>query len=73
MAKPPSAAAAAARTAHIDAQLDGAEALEGTYPFTLARSVKSYRLNKFLHELIEPATARGFLCRPRSRCSSSSG
>ena len=28
--------------------------LEGTYPFTLERSVKAFRLNKFLHGLIEP-------------------
>ena len=36
-------------------QLAGVEKLEGTYPFTLARSVKAYRLNDFLHRLIEPA------------------
>ena len=40
--------------AHIRRQLDGVEKLEGTYPFTLARSVKAYRLNKFLHHLTEP-------------------
>ena len=40
------------RVAH---QLAGIERLEGTYPFTLGRSVKAYRLNKFLHRLIEPA------------------
>jgi hypothetical protein len=36
-------------------QLAGIEKLSGTYPFTLARSVKGYRLNKFLHALIDPA------------------
>jgi len=41
--------------AHIHHQLAGIEKLEGTYPFTLARSVKGYRLNKFLHDLIHPA------------------
>jgi gallate dioxygenase len=41
--------------AHINHQLAGIEQLSGTYPFTLARSVKGYRLNKFLHGLIEPA------------------
>ena len=41
--------------AHIHRQLAGIEKLSGTYPFTLARSVKGYRLNKFLHNLIEPA------------------
>ena len=28
--------------------------LTGTYPFDIARSVKGYRINKFLHELIDP-------------------
>jgi gallate dioxygenase len=41
--------------AHITHQLAGMEKLSGTYPFTLARSVKGYRLNKFLHALIDPA------------------
>jgi gallate dioxygenase len=41
--------------AHINHQLAGIEKLSGTYPFTLARSVKGYRLNKFLHALIDPA------------------
>jgi gallate dioxygenase len=40
---------------HINRQLAGIETLSGTYPFTLARSVKAYRLNKFLHSLIDPA------------------
>jgi gallate dioxygenase len=40
---------------HIHHQLAGADQLEGTYPFTLERSVKAYRLNKFLHELVVPA------------------
>jgi gallate dioxygenase len=35
-------------------QLAGAESLPGTHPFTLERSVKAYRLNKFLHSLIDP-------------------
>jgi gallate dioxygenase len=40
---------------HVRHQLAGIEQLEGTYPFTLDRSVKAYRLNKFLHRLIDPA------------------
>jgi gallate dioxygenase len=40
--------------AHIGEQLAGAENLPGTYPFTHARSLKAYRLNKFLHRLVEP-------------------
>ncbi|MEJ2434626.1 MAG: gallate dioxygenase [Pseudolabrys sp.] len=46
---------------HIGHELAGAEALEGTYPFTLARSVKSYRINKFLHDLIKPEYRAQFL------------
>jgi gallate dioxygenase len=63
-ALPPSPAAAAARIAHINEQLDGADQLEGTYPFTLARSVKSYRINKFWHLLIEPAHRQRFRADP---------
>ena len=40
--------------ARIHHQLAGIETLAGSYPYTLARSVKAYRLNKFLHRLIEP-------------------
>jgi len=47
--------------AHVDAQLAGAAGLAGTYPFTLERSVKAYRLNRFLHALIEPAQRQRFL------------
>jgi gallate dioxygenase len=40
-------------------QLAGLETLSGTHPFTLERSVKAYRLNKFLHGLIDrPRRAR---------------
>ena len=52
---------AAAHRAHMGRELAGAEALEGTYPFTLARSVKGYRLNKFLHGLVVPEHRARFL------------
>jgi len=45
----------------IGKQLAGAEALRGTYPFTLERSVKAYRLNRFLHGLVVPAYRERFL------------
>jgi gallate dioxygenase len=35
-------------------QLSGIQELPGTHPFTLERSVKAYRLNKYLHGLIDP-------------------
>ncbi|MGY4489781.1 gallate dioxygenase [Pseudomonas sp. TE3610] len=46
---------------HMDYQLKGVENLPGTYPFTLERSHKGYRLNKFLHQLIVPAYRERFL------------
>jgi gallate dioxygenase len=47
-----------ARVAH---EWSGIEKLPGTYPFTLERSVEAYRLNQFLHRLIEPAYRERFL------------
>jgi gallate dioxygenase len=43
-----------------DLQLEGAERLAGTYPYTLERSAKAYRLNKFLRELTVPAHREDF-------------
>lgn len=42
---------------HRDAmgeQLRGADELEGTYPYTLERSAAGWRVNRFLHGLIDP-------------------
>lgn len=50
----------------MNAQVQGVEDLQGTYPFTLARSVKGYRLNKFLHDLIYPDRRRLFLDNPEA-------
>ena len=50
--------------AGIAHELAGVERLPGTYPFTLERSVKAYRLNHFLHQLIEPDYRRRFLADP---------
>jgi gallate dioxygenase len=58
------ASAAEAHRARIWREIAGAEKLEGTYPYTIERSVKAYRLNKFLHRLIEPAHRRQFLDDP---------
>ncbi|WP_110973312.1 gallate dioxygenase [Pseudomonas huaxiensis] len=52
--------------AHMGHQLAGAEKLEGTYPFTLERSARGYRLNKFLHRMIEPAWRARFLAEPEA-------
>ncbi len=50
----------------IWSEFAGAEKLEGTYPYTIERSVKAHRLNKFLHRLIEPAHRRQFLTDPET-------
>jgi len=42
-------------------QTTGLEKLPGTYPFTLERSVKAYRLNKFLHGMTRPEHRARFL------------
>jgi gallate dioxygenase len=51
----------AAHRAHIGYELAGAEALEGTYPFTLERSSACFRVNDFLHRLVEPAHRARFV------------
>lgn len=51
---------------HMAQQLNGAHSLKGTYPFTHATSLKAYRLNKFLHELIKPAQRAKFLADPET-------
>jgi len=44
----------------INHQLAGTEKLKGTYPFTLEKSVKTYRLNKFLHDMVYPEHRAAF-------------
>ncbi len=39
---------------HMNHQLAGIEKLPGTYPFTLETSVRTYRINQYLHQLVEP-------------------
>ena len=46
---------------HVATQLSGVERLEGTYPFTLERSVKAYRINDYLHRMIEPSHRESFV------------
>jgi gallate dioxygenase len=51
---------------HMARQLAGAEKIPGTYPFTLERSVKAYRLNKFLHDMVRPDHRKKFLADPEA-------
>ena len=48
----------------IGKQWEGMDKLPGSYPFTLDRSVKAFRLNSFLHELIKPEFRKAFLADP---------
>ena len=50
----------------IHRQWKGLEKLPGTYPFTLDRSVKAFRLNSFLHSLLQPGLRKRFLEDPES-------
>ncbi len=50
----------------IAQQMAGVEKLEGTYPFTQARSLKALRLNRFLHRMIQPAWRERFKTEPQA-------
>ncbi len=54
-------AARRAQRERIALQGAGLERLEGTYPYTLERSVRGFRVNKFLHGLVEPGFRERFL------------
>jgi gallate dioxygenase len=60
----PAAEPAAQYRERVGREWRGIEKLPGTYPFTLDRSVKAYRLNAFLHRLVEPDYRRRFLADP---------
>lgn len=60
------AARAAQQREHIGHQLKGIEDIEGTYPFTLERSVRAYRINSYLHQLIDPVFRERFRNDPES-------
>ena len=51
---------AAEHRAHMARQLQGIETLPGTYPFTLQTSVRNYRINRYLHQLAQPAFRERF-------------
>jgi gallate dioxygenase len=42
-------------------EYDGVSELEGSYPFTLDRSSRAYRLNRYLHGIIQPELRGRFL------------
>jgi gallate dioxygenase len=63
---PPDGDAMARARENATRQLKGIENLPGTYPFNYERSVKAYRLNQFLHRLIEPAYRARFVADPEA-------
>ena len=62
----PDAAIVARHRAHMARELAGVEKLAGTYPFTLERSVRAYRINDYLHRMVEPAHRQAFLADPEA-------
>jgi gallate dioxygenase len=42
------------------------ERLPGTYPFTLERSVERFRINDYLHRMVEPAHREAFMSDPEA-------
>jgi gallate dioxygenase len=46
---------------HIETQIAGIEKLAGTYPFTIETAVRAYRINDFLHRMVEPAHRAAFM------------
>ena len=51
---------------HVATELAGVERLEGTYPFTLERSVQAFRINAYLHRMVEPSHREAFLRDPEA-------
>lgn len=66
LASAPIAGEVARHRRHMDEQIADAEALQGTYPFTLETSVRAYRLNKFLHDMVLPAHRQRYLADPEA-------
>lgn len=62
----PDAAIVARHRAHMARETAGLETLQGTYPFTLEGSVRTYRINDYLHRMIEPAHRQAFLADPEA-------
>ena len=62
----PDPAIAQRQRSHMARETRGLEQLPGTYPFTLEGSVRTYRINDYLHRMIEPAHRKAFLADPEA-------
>ena len=47
-------------------QLAGVEKIEGTHPFTIEAAVKAFRINDYLHRMVEPAHREAFVADPEA-------
>ncbi|WP_144161297.1 gallate dioxygenase [Paraburkholderia sp. BCC1885] len=52
--------------ARMAEQLAGVEKLQGTYPFSIRAAVKAYRINDYLHRMVEPGHRARFLSDPET-------
>ena len=62
----PDARIVARHREHVARELKGIEALEGSYPFTLERSVRAFRINDYLHRLVDPMHRKAFIDEPEA-------
>src|SRR5207237_1889365 len=62
----PDPAIAERQRRHVATELSGVDRLEGSYPFTLARSVKAFRINDYLHRMVDPSHREAFLRDPEA-------
>jgi len=62
----PSAAIVERHRRRVETELRGVENLEGTYPFTIERSVRAFRINDYLHRMVEPGHREAFLRNPEA-------
>ncbi|MET0919092.1 MAG: gallate dioxygenase [Burkholderiales bacterium] len=51
---------------HVAQELAGVDRLKGTYPFTLERSTRAFRINDYLHRMVEPSHRETFLRDPET-------
>ncbi|NML33857.1 gallate dioxygenase [Paraburkholderia antibiotica] len=58
---PTDPAITARHLAHMAAQTAGVEKLAGTHPFSVGTAVKAWRINEYLHRMIEPAHRAQFV------------
>jgi Aromatic-ring-opening dioxygenase LigAB, LigA subunit. len=62
----PDAASVERHRRHVAREIDGIEALEGSYPYTIERSVRAFRINEYLRGRREPARREAFLRDPEA-------